>query len=63
MRAGPYYEWEHVQADKLVYRLVFPEQAGLLSRAIANYRRVRKLLRSWRTETERLIDVKVDRQR
>ena len=52
-----------MKAGKLVHRLVSAEQASLLRRAIANYRRLRKLLRSWETETERVIDAEADRQR
>ncbi len=55
-RHGPYYEWGHMQAGKLVHRVVSAEQAEVLRQAIANYRRLRKLLRGWETETERLID-------
>jgi hypothetical protein len=62
-RHGPYYEWGHMKAGKLVHRLVSAEQATLLRRAIANYRRLRKLLRAWETETERAIDAEADRQR
>jgi hypothetical protein len=62
-RHGPYYEWGHMKAGKLVHRLVSAEQASLLRRAIANYRRLKKLLRSWEDETERLIDAEVDRRR
>ena len=32
------------------------EQAEVLRQAIGNYRRLKKLLRGWETETERLID-------
>lgn len=62
-RHGPYYEWGHMKAGKLVHRLVSAEQASLLRRAIANYRRLKKLLRSWEGETERLIDAEADRRR
>jgi len=55
-RHGPYYEWGHMHAGKLVHRLVSAEQAEVLRQAIANYRRLKKLLRGWETETERLID-------
>jgi len=61
IRHGPYYEWKHMKAGRLIHRLVFPEQAGLLRRAIVNYRRLRNLLRSWKTESERMIDVEADR--
>jgi hypothetical protein len=55
-RHGPYYEWGHMRAGKLVHRVVSAEQAEVLAQAIANYRRLKKLLRGWETETERLID-------
>jgi len=55
-RHGPYYEWGHMQSGKLVHRLVSGEQAEVLRQAIANYRRLKKLLRGWEAETERLID-------
>jgi hypothetical protein len=55
-RHGPYYEWGHMQAGKLVHRVVSAEQAQVLQGAIANYRKLKKLLRGWEAETERLID-------
>ena len=55
-RHGPYYEWGHMQAGKLVHRVVSAEQAEVLRQAIANHRRLKKLLRGWEAETERLID-------
>lgn len=55
-RHGPYYEWGHMKEGKLVHRTVSPQQATFLRLAIANYRKVKKLLRSWEVETERLID-------
>jgi hypothetical protein len=55
-RHGPYYEWGHMHAGKLVHRVVSAEQAKVLQEAIANYRRLKKLLRGWEAETERLID-------
>jgi len=61
-RHGPYYEWGHMKAGKLVHRLVSAEQAQKLLRAISNYRRLKKLLRSWEAETERLIDAEAPRQ-
>ena len=62
-RHGPYYEWGHMQGGKLVHRYVSPEQAELLRQAIANYRRVQKLLRTWETETERVMDARHPRKR
>ena len=55
-RHGPYYVWGHMRAGKLVHRRVSSEQAVVLRLAIANYRKVKKLLLDWEKETERLID-------
>jgi Family of unknown function (DUF6788) len=55
-RHGPYYEWGHMQGGKLVHRMVSARQAALLRAAIKNYRKVRRLLRAWETETERIIE-------
>jgi hypothetical protein len=55
-RHGPYYEWGHMHAGRLVHRVVSAEQAEVLRQAIANYRRLKKLLRGWEAQTERLID-------
>ena len=58
---GPYYEWGHMKNGKLVHRHVSPEQAQVLSQAIANYREVQKLLRAWESETERILDAQYPR--
>jgi integrase len=42
MSVNTVYEWGPMKAGKILHRLVSPEQAGLLRRAIANYRRLRK---------------------
>jgi hypothetical protein len=55
-RHGPYYEWGRMKGGKLVHRYVSEQQAQILRAAIANYRKVKKLMRLWETETERLID-------
>ena len=55
-RHGPYYDWGHMHGGKLVHRRLSAEQADLLRPAIANYRKVKKLLRAWEAQTERLID-------
>jgi len=44
---------------KLVHRTVTPEQAALLQRAIANYRKAKKLMKAWERETERLVENEV----
>ena len=62
-RHGPYYEWGHMKDGKLVHRYVSPEQAQVLRQAIANYRSVQTLLRTWETETERILDAKYPRNR
>jgi len=61
-RHGPYYEWGHMKGGKLVHRMVSPEQAEILRRAIANYRNAKKLLRAWEKETERLMDAAANEQ-
>ncbi len=61
-RHGPYYEWGHMQGGKLVHRTLSPEQAVILQLAIDNYRNVKRLLRDWEVETERLIDAEAPRQ-
>jgi len=55
-RHGPYYQWGHMKAGKLVRRYVSPAQAVLLRQAITNYRTLKKLIRAWEAQTERLID-------
>jgi hypothetical protein len=61
-RHGPYYEWGHMKGGKLVHRMVTPEQAEILRRAIANYRNARKLMKDWEEITERLIDAQAHRE-
>lgn len=60
-RHGPYYDWGHMLGGKLVHRRVSPEQAVVLRHAIANYRKVKKLLLAWEKESERLIDAELPR--
>lgn len=55
-RHGPYYDWGHMQGGRLIHRRLSAQQAALLRPAIANYRKLKKLLRAWEAETERLID-------
>ena len=55
-RHGPYYEWGRMRAGKIAHRYVTPEQAKALRQAIDNYRQVKKLLRAWEADSERLID-------
>ena len=55
-RHGPYYEWARMRAGKPTHRYVSAPQAQVLRQAIENYRTVKKLLREWEENTERLID-------
>jgi hypothetical protein len=45
-----------MKGGKLVHRTVTAEQAALLRRAIANYRKAKKLMKAWEHETERLLE-------
>lgn len=55
-RHGPYFEWGRMRAGKLSHRYVTAQQAKALRMAIDNYRRLKKLLRTWEIESERVID-------
>jgi len=55
-RHGPYYQWVHMRAGKPTQRYVSEQQAQVLRQAIDNYKQVKKLLREWEENTERLID-------
>ena len=62
-RHGPYYDWGHMQGGNLVHRRLSAKQAALLRAAITNYRKVKKLLRAWEIETERIIDAEASGDR
>lgn len=57
-RHGPYYEWGFIEDGRVRHRTLSPEQAELMRLAIANYRRVKELLKDWEAETLRLIELK-----
>jgi hypothetical protein len=59
-RHGPYYEWGRMKGGRLVHRVVSPAQAALLREAIANYRTLRRLLRTWENETVKLIEAEAN---
>jgi hypothetical protein len=61
-RHGPYYEWGHMKGGKLVHRMISTRQAARLRAAIKNYRTVRRLLRAWEAETERVIEAEDQRR-
>jgi len=50
-----------MKEGKLIHRYVSEEQASDLYQAISNYREIKKLLRVWEAETERLIEAKYPR--
>lgn len=58
-RHGPYYEWGRMRGGKLTHRYVTPEQAKVLREAIENYRMLKKMLRAWEIDSERLIDTEI----
>jgi len=51
LRHGPYHEWSRRKDGKLSHKIVTPEQAQLLKRAISNYREIQNLLARWEDET------------
>jgi len=57
-RHGPYYEWSYLKGGKLRHRTLTPAQAETMRRAIANYRKTKKLLRVWEAQTLTLIELK-----
>ena len=50
-RHGPYHEWTRSKDGKLQHRVVTPDQARLLQRAIANHRQIQALLATWEEQT------------
>jgi len=54
-RHGPYYEWSWMEEGRLVHRVIPPQQARLLLRAMSNYREVKRLLVMWDEESFRVI--------
>lgn len=58
-RHGPYYEWGFTKGGKLRHRMLSPKRAELMRLAIANYRKVKKLLKAWEAQTVRLIELNI----
>ena len=50
-RHGPYYDWTRPEEGRLVHKTVSLEQARNLKAAIANYRKLQKLIVQWKQET------------
>lgn len=61
-RHGPYYQWGRMRGDAPAHRYVTPEQAVVLRQAIDNHRLIRKLLRAWEAESERIIDAEYPKE-
>lgn len=55
-RHGPYFEWGRMKGGKLRHQTISPGQVLLLKRAMANYRKIRRLLRTWEAETVRAME-------
>jgi hypothetical protein len=51
-----------MHGGQLVHRMVSARQAALLRAAIKNYRTVRRSLRVWEPETERIIEAEDQRR-
>ncbi len=51
-----------MKGGKLVHRMISAQQAARLRAAIKNYRTVRRLLRAWEAETERVIEAEDQRR-
>lgn len=62
-RHGPYYEWNYMKDGKLHHTSLSAEQAKRMRRALANYRKARRLLRLWERQTQRLIELNAPEQR
>ena len=61
-RHGPYYEWSRLVDGKMVHRVISTQKAKILRQAIANYRKIQRLLRKWEQETLRAIDIQIKRK-
>jgi len=55
-RHGPYYEWTRRHRGKLVHRVVTAQQARFIHQAIADHRKILRVLRQWERETIRVIE-------
>ena len=53
-RHGPYYEWSRLEKGRLAHVVLPADSVPLFRQAVANYRRLRKLLRKWERESVRV---------
>ena len=60
-RHGPYHEWTRYVDGHLVHRSVTAEQARLITRAIADYRKAEGLLTRWVEESvAEILDIRAE---
>jgi hypothetical protein len=50
-RHGPYYYWSRLLDRKVVQRVLSSQDAAIVARGIANYRKAKALLRKWEAQT------------
>src|SRR5574341_299844 len=53
-RHGPYYEWKRLRKGRFLQRVLSPDQARLLARALTNERRAPGLQARWKRESPRI---------
>jgi hypothetical protein len=56
-RHGPYYEWSRRQDGRFLHSLLSPQQAEIVTQAIADHQRILDLLATWREETRRILNI------
>lgn len=50
-RHGPYYEWSRLEKGRLAHIVLPADSVPLFRQAVANYRRLRRLLRKWERDS------------
>ena len=53
---GPYYYWSRRSKGRLVQKVLSPEQAEFVRKAIRTYREMQQLLRKWEEETAKSVE-------
>jgi len=54
-RHGPYFVWTHKEGPRLVHRVITPQLAETVRRAISDYRAIRRLIARWDRESAKEI--------
>jgi len=57
-RHGPYYEWSRRDGKRLLHSIVSAAEANDLKTAIANFRRIQRLMKKWEAQSVKLIRTK-----